>query len=130
MILVVCIDKKGGLQFNHRRQSRDSLLIEDLIREADGRIIRTSPYSAPLFPEGVAKDGAEDAGVGELCFYEGDFPCPPKEKLEGVILYHWNRAYPADLWFDESLLDGMKKTGKTDFPGSSHEKITKEVYRK
>ena len=41
MIAVVCIDDKGGMLFNRRRQSQDRLLREDLLREA-GEIGRAS----------------------------------------------------------------------------------------
>ena len=36
MNLIVCLDDSGGMRFNKRRQSRDSLLIKDLI-EAYGQ---------------------------------------------------------------------------------------------
>jgi len=45
---------------------------------------------------------------------------------EGLILYRWNRTYPADLYFTLSL-EGWTLERREEFAGSSHEKITKEV---
>ena len=32
MTIIVCLDDKNGLSFNNRRQSRDKILIEDIIQ--------------------------------------------------------------------------------------------------
>ena len=48
MIIAVCIDDKGGMLFNHRRQSQDRLLREDLLKEAAGRPLWMSGYSAKI----------------------------------------------------------------------------------
>ena len=44
-----------------------------------------------------------------------------------LILFHWNRVYPADL---HSTLDlsGWNLTETEEFAGNSHEKITQERY--
>ena len=49
--------------------------------------------------------------------------------MEGVILYRWNRTYPADLRLTLSL-EGWSLERREIFAGSSHEKIIKEVYRR
>ncbi len=38
MIIAVCTDDNNGMLFNNRRQSRDMLLIEDLIKYANANI--------------------------------------------------------------------------------------------
>ena len=49
--------------------------------------------------------------------------------IEKIILYRWNRKYPADFRFDINLEDSEWKLAETrEFTGSSHEKITEEVY--
>lgn len=131
MILVVCIDDRGGMLFNRRRQSQDHLLRLDLLQEAAGRPVWMNSYSCKLFdpaPENirVAEDFAARAGKGEFCFFENADPAPWLEEAEAVILYHWNRRYPADRYFPLPLT-GRSVERREEFAGSSHERITKEI---
>ena len=130
MILIACVDDRGGMLFNRRRQSQDRLL--RLLEEAGGRPVWLNPYSLKQFPDPpenlrCAEDFFRRAGEGELCFFEDADPAPWLEAAEGVILYHWNRRYPADLYFPLPLA-GWTLVRREEFPGSSHERITKEVY--
>ena len=132
MILIACVDDRGGMLFNRRRQSQDRLLRQDLLEEAGGRPVWLNPYSLKQFPDPpenlrCAEDFFRRAGEGELCFFEDADPAPWLEAAEGVILYHWNRRYPADLYFPLPLA-GWTLARREEFPGSSHERITKEVY--
>ena len=43
-------------------------------------------------------------------------------------MFRWNRDYPADTYFDLSLESGWTRTETSEFAGSSHETITKEIY--
>lgn len=134
MTLTVCIDDRNGMAFNRRRQSRDRVLIEDLIVAAAGRPIRISPYSLPLFPEGlpnllVSEDPLGEASGEDFCFVETLSPTSCAEKFDRILLYRWNRHYPADLRFEPDLSHYTQKEVR-DFVGSSHEKITKEVYER
>ena len=45
MRVIVCLDDKGGMTFNNRRQSRDRVLIADVVKMADGSKIFISQYS-------------------------------------------------------------------------------------
>ena len=49
MYLIFCVDDQYGLQFNHRRQSRDSKVIEDIIDHIEGNVLLVNPYSSVLF---------------------------------------------------------------------------------
>ena len=134
MILVACIDDQGGMLFNRRRQSQDRVLRQDLLAEAAGRTVWMSGYSAKLFvptPAGLrtAEDFPDRAGPGDLCFFEDVDPGPYLARAEGVLLYRWNRRYPADRWFPLPL-EGWTLARTEEFAGSSHECITKEVYRR
>ena len=135
MIVAVCVDDRGGMLFNRRRQSQDRLLREDLLREAAGRPLWLSPYSLRQFdappPENLRaeEDFLDRAGAGELCFVEDRDLEPWSGKIEAVIRYCWNRSYPAQLFFTLPL-EGWTLERREEFPGSSHEKITKEVYRR
>ncbi len=133
MKLVACIDEKNGMAFNHRRQSRDRILIEDLVRHLDGEAIYTTAYSAKLF-EGtaakveIAEAPAESCGEG-YCFLETIDPILYADRADTLILYRWNRHYPADVFFGVSL-SAYRLILTEEFAGSSHEKITKEVWKR
>ena len=134
MIAVVCVDDRGGMLFNRRRQSQDRVLRGDLLALAAGRPVWMNGYSLGQFgPETgdlrTAEDCLDRAGKGELCFVEDRDLSPLAGKLEGLILYRWNRTYPADLYFTLPL-EGWTLERREEFAGSSHEKITKEVYRR
>ena len=52
-----------------------------------------------------------------------------EDRIEKVILFKWNRNYPADTFFSLDL-SGYTLEKTEDFAGNSHEKITKEIYRR
>ena len=132
MILITCVDDRNGVRFNGRRQSRDRLLREDLLRETQNGLLWMAPDTALQFrelpPQCQVDPGFLDrAGPGEFCFVEGQPVRGYAQRVEGVILYRWNRVYPADCFWDLPM-DGWRLVRRADFPGSSHKLITKEVY--
>ena len=82
--------------------------------------------SCRLF-DGMELTIAESAEQADGFFLEFSAPSELQKKPEHIILYHWNRHYPSDLKFDLTM-DGYKLNETVEFEGSSHEKITKEVY--
>lgn len=133
MKIIVCVDKKNGMLFNSRRQSQDSLLRERILELSKSSKLWMNNYSAKQFdnsPEIQVSDTfIQQAGVGEFCFIENSET--PTESIEEIILYKWNRTYPADVFFEFDLKkNGFKKISSNDFVGSSHEKITEEIYIK
>ena len=51
--------------------------------------------------------------------------------INTIVVYKWNRIYPSDFYFDIDLNTNSWELLKTEeFQGSSHEKITKETYRR
>ena len=136
MILLTAIDDRGGLTFQHRRQSQDRVLREKIFAICDGRLLWVNAYTAGQFPPEqisqlrIAEDFLQQAGTGEFCFLENVPAAPYLQKIEQVILFRWNRRYPADFYFDLTLTEPDWTLCRTeDFPGFSHEKITMEVYR-
>lgn len=132
MKLVCCVDDIMGMAFFGRRQSRDSLLYEDLSKVAEGKTIHMLSRSAPLFTNTDAKISLselpwEKASEDEFCFLEFSSPSSFEEKVSEIILYRWNRRYQSDVKFDIDL-SRWKKLSETEFTGSSHAKISKEVY--
>lgn len=134
MILALCVDDKNGMAFNGRRQSMDRLLRADLLAEAEEGPLWVSPYTASQFdPTPIALRAAEDfllrAGAGEVCFAEFPPLAQALDRVEGILLYRWNRTYPADQYLDfEPAAAGFRLVSTGDFSGSSHTTLTKEVY--
>lgn len=135
MFIIICVGDKGGLGFNGRRQSSDRVLREDMLHMTQGKRLWMNPYSASQFePEvqqqiSIAEDFLNWAEEGDYCFVERQWPALEMNKVDGIVLYRWNRHYPADESFDLDLLaDGWKLVDKQEFAGYSHEKIEREIY--
>ena len=131
MILIVCVDDAGGLCFNRRRQSQDRVLRARMLARW-GRLWM-NVYTAGQFGPGdavaVDEDFLEKAGPGEACFAEGPEAVEALERAEKLVLYRWNRRYPSDCRFPLDLEErGWHLEAAAEFAGSSHEKITEEVY--
>lgn len=128
MIAALCIDDKNGMSFFGKRQSRDKLLIKDFMSLCGGKA-RIAPYSALIFNGyDVISDinFLDNAGKGEYVFVENRNLEPYYEKIEKLIIYKWNRHYPSDRKF--RMPEGFILSESVDFEGSSHEKITREIY--
>ena len=134
MTVIVCVDEKRGRTFLGKRQSRDALLCEDVLALSGGARLVLSPYSAPLF-EGacvtVSENALSKAEKTDFCFSETEPLSPHKEKISRLVVYHWNRLYPADTFLDVTPEElGMTLVSREEFVGNSHETITREVYAK
>ena len=134
MKVIVCVDDQMGMMFNHRRQSRDSVVREDMLLLVSDKLF-VSPYTAKQFAETeqerllVSEDFLEQAGEGDYCFVEDVDVMPYVDKLENIILYHWNRMYPTDTYFTISLNDFVLEERK-DLTGNSHPDMIREIYTK
>lgn len=134
MKLIVCLSEENGMMFNHRRQSRDRVLIADMIRHVGNTPLWVSPYSLPLFGEDcpslqVDPNPTIAAGVDDYCFVE-DTPLPQSlEDTNELIIYRWNRLYPADVYFTCDT-SNFSLSESNEFVGSSHDNITKEIWKK
>lgn len=126
MKLIVCLDDKNGMMFNKRRQSRDKILIKNVLELCKGEKLYTNEYSAKLFPENTVEiiENIEEIENG-YCFAENFLV--NEENVEEIIAYKWNRLYPADTYFNIDL-ENWSLTETVEFEGSSHEKITRESY--
>ena len=131
--VIVCIDNNGGMLFNKRRQSRDICVIEKTMEFSQNGILRMNEYSKGLFSGFendkllISKTFLDDAGKGDWCFVETEklekyVPC-----IEKLVIFRWNRVYPADFVLDV-LPESFKLIRSEEFKGNSHEKITMEVY--
>ena len=135
MIAALCVDDRNGLRFNGRRQSRDRAQLADLLRLCREGPLWMSPESGTLFPGEARVRTAPDfwaqAGPGEICFFEDRPPAGVLDRAEAVVLYRWNRDYPADVHLDwDGAAAGFSLTERTEFPGYSHRTITRERYER
>ena len=127
MTLYICLDDRNGLQFNRRRQSRDSALLEDIRSQLTGNLL-IDAFSEKLMqqaeiPYVLPPESAED-------FFAEDVPSEEiLARTTKIVLYRWNRYYPSDVRWEPDLSSmGFVLTETSEFPGTSHEKITREVY--
>ena len=133
MIVIVCMDNRKGMMFHHRRQSQDRILRKHILEMTGSNRLWMNEYSYRQFsdtdPERIHMDPdfLAKAGTGEYCFVEDSDLSPYTEEIEKVILFHWNRDYPADTYFTLDI-SGWTLEASEEIAGYSHEKITKEIY--
>lgn len=130
MKLIVCVSENKGIGFNNRRQSRDEQVCRDMLVVSNGDIFMTK-YSAKLF-EGIADvQICEDCRELDDCYFfaEKEMPDVEEKEISQVVLYHWNRDYPADCFFDMDLKEFRLKETE-EFAGKSHERIRREIWER
>ena len=134
MILILCTDDSNGMTFNNRRQSRDCIVRKHILADIADSKLWINQYSNEQFATltdniQVDEDFLSKAERGEYCFIENVSLDGYEEKIEKIIMYRWNRRYPADFFFEIKLdTGGWKLSDTEDFKGNSHDKITREVY--
>lgn len=136
MHIIVCLDNQNGMLFNHRRQSRDRAVIVDILQNLDGRILKVRKCSTDIFPvDGetiwVSDKSPADVEADQICFLEDAPLSPILDQITTLTIYRWNRDYPGDFYLDiDPIQAGFRLQASTEFPGYSHDKITKEVYER
>ncbi len=133
MHLIVCVDSRGGMSFFGKRQSKDSALRADILKSV-GKVYMNA-YSARQFEEEsdkiiVREDYLLAAGEEDYCFAELDDITEALCSAKTVTIYCFNRSYPFDKAFP--VADYKKRwkcISSEEFCGSSHKKITKEIYQ-
>ena len=132
MNLIICLDDKNGMLFNKRRQSRDSVLNERVLAIAEGSRLLMNSYSAKLFADKavvIDEDFLSTAESSDYCFCET--AVESLENAEKIYVFRWNRHYPADTFFKFDIeKEGYSLESTEEFVGSSHEKITLDIYKK
>ncbi len=132
MTLIVCIDDNNGMMFGRRRVSKDIEISKHIAADLQGKTLWLAAYSAPLF-EGlgleltVEEAFMQHAPQDACCFLENGSAAAFADRIDRVVLYRFNRRYPANRYFDLEL-SGFCKLTSFDFPGHSHDRITQEVY--
>lgn len=108
MYLMVTVDANRGMAFNHRPVSTDA--------ELNKQIEEDKKHHAAYWPD--------ETGIVN--------PSPDSiewSKITTVYIYNFNRVYPADVVFKFPANKQFVLQCSGTFKGSSHDVITKEVYR-
>lgn len=135
MTIYICLDDKNGMLFNNRRQSRDAMVLED-IRAVIPAELTIAPFSEKLIqsagiPYVLAPEAPALLSPDAHLFVETKAAAAAVAMASCVVIYRWNRHYPADVHWDIDLTEnGFTLRETCEFAGKSHEKITKEVYTK
>ncbi len=136
MKIAVCVDDNNGMIFNKRRQSKDKKVRAYLLEQLGEHKLWMNEYTKKQFEEDdericVSEDFLEQAGEEDLCFVENVSVLPYEEKISSILIIHWNRKYPADLYLDIDYKSDMwTLTYSEEFIGNSHPEILIEEYVK
>lgn len=137
MKLILCLDDNNGMMFNKRRQSQDKnlrLSIKDTVKD---HLLYMNNYSYKLYNDIDDGNIIVDESFLQKC--ENDNFALVEDlnlhdyinNIDLIIVYKWNRVYPSDKKLDINLKDNIwTLISSEDFQGSSHDKITKEIYRR
>ena len=137
MNIIVCLDDKNGMMFNKRRQSQDKVLRENIKEIIKDKTLFMNEYSYKLYKDIdtgniiVSENFLTECSNDDFSLVENKELKNYLNKINTIIIYKWNRLYPADFHFDINLNnDSWKIINIEVFQGSSHDKITKETYRR
>lgn len=136
MTVFICVDDRGGMTFMKRRLSRDKILTEDLVKTVGDGILYISEFSESLFSESSlsvmsVSSPLQSAGKDDFVFIENLPLSDALNKIDTLVIYKWNRTYPFDFSLDLNPdKSGFLLVDSYDFKGNSHDKITKEIYKK
>ena len=120
--------------FNLRRLSRDRRVCEKILDYSNEKELWMNAYSRKLFTDltdinSIQVDEEFLDKSQSICFVENQDITPYLPKIDTLVLFQWNRDYPADFFFTVDLSQ-WNLISTEDFEGTSHEKITMEVYKK
>ena len=135
MTAICCIDESFGLLFNNRRQSMDMEVRKKIYSLLNDNLLFMNEFSKKQFEENkkivVSETPFESCSKKDLCFFENLSLLSHIDKVDKIILFKWNKKYPADFFLDFFPFEnGWNLKEALDFAGSSHEKVTMEVYEK
>lgn len=133
MILIVCVDERNGMMFNNRRQSRDKILTGHIIEKAKDKKLWITTFSKDIFnieeDENIMIDDNfySIAEKEDYCFIENIDANNFIDKVDKIIIYNWNKHYPADRYFNINL-NNWEIISEENFEGYSHENITEKIF--
>lgn len=130
MNILLCLDDNNGMLFNNRRQSRDSEVINRIYEISKGKRLLIHSFSRSLFEDNCTIDDnlLNTATEDDFCFVENLMLSPHINNINHLYIFHWNRSYPYDMIIDVDF-NNFTLINTEEFTGSSHDKITLEVYK-
>lgn len=131
MIAILCLDENFGMMFNSRRQTMDSVVRADIMNTYDKVIM--SEYSKSQFEE-IFHDRIDEVSsfqyIKDGVLFVEDVEIDDYSIFDTIVVYYWNKKYPSDLRFDESILNRYDNIESTRIKGSSHDEIDRVVYKR
>ena len=138
MKIIYVLDKNNGVLFNHRRQSKDAFLTENIVskvKQENGTLF-VSDYSKKLFDgsdvsiQSLAEFNLSEAKENDFVFIENeDIQLDDYTGELEYYFYKWPSVYPSDKTLELPLNDA-EVIKKEQFKGNSHDKIYLEIWRK
>lgn len=133
MNVILCLDDNKGMLFNNRRQSRDKAVLDDAFKLLDGEKLVVTSFSEKLFSDYlenvIVDDNPFDKEENKYIFSENLSLQQFATKIDKIIVYNWNRAYPCDFYCDIDF-SHFQLVEEAELVGNSHEKITKQIFMK
>lgn len=133
MNVIICLDDNNGMLFNNKRQSRDKALLSDIFCDLKDEMLFITEFSEKLMAEYsdriIICESVSKLENGKWFFCENVDLTAFADKIEKLVVYKWNRVYPADFncSLDFSLFN---LESESDFEGNSHSVITKQIFSK
>ncbi len=130
MKAVICLDDKFGYSYNHRRQSKDSIMRRHLFSKTllEGLVVNS--YTLKSFVSDglleacyINEENFLNSTVKGYHFIENVDCSKVLDCIDELIVYKWNRLYVSDLSIDPAYLENFDLCEKECFEGSSHDNI-------
>ena len=133
MKVILCLDDKNGMMFNQRRQSRDAVVIQDILDHLDGSELWMNSYSAKLFEENadvkIDENFLQKCSENAYCLVENESLLPYEEQISEIVVYRWGRVYPANMRLDLDLKKYIL-ANEEEMIGRSHPEMKRQIYQK
>lgn len=138
MKVIYVLDKNNGVLFNHRRQSRDAFLVENIVNKInqENGTLYVSDYSKKLFEgtdvsiQSLAEFNLSGAKENDFVFIENeDIQLEDYKGDLDYYFYKWPSVYPSDKKIELPLNDA-EVVKKETFSGNSHDEIYLEIWRR
>ena len=153
MKLIICTDTRFGYSFNERRQSSDRAVHQHMAGQllkaevpvsmnyyTTRSLLRNREFIPAAFFDRILLPAKEDDAPSDFlltaardhiyAYVENVSLMGYYHLLDEILLYTWDKRYPADLMFPASLLSAFHLKEEETFPGHSHEEITFRHYIK
>jgi len=133
MTVIVCLDSRGGMLFNNRRQTLDYEIVDMIVNAAKDKLY-ISPFSEKYFSGKVSKvvdDPLKDAPDDAYVFIEDRQVTAALDRIDKLLIYRWAAHYPTDTVFElDPIKAGFRLVGKIKFSTKVHPDTIKEIYKK